>query len=120
MYVLKDASSLDESAVLERIPQNMPFAGIAQDFRIIDSGDCAVIVPHEQNRTLLDALREFGPSRSLLRRLGTDTVNLRRSEYQSLLDAGLLEEVGGNLAVLGRSDLYDSFTGLKTETELIF
>ncbi len=122
LYQLKDASSLDEADILGRIPQGMPFAGIAEDFRIIDSGDCSVAVPCPENNGLLGALRHTGPTRGLLRMLGPDTVSLRRRDYQAMLDAGHLEPIGENLSILADPDLYDADTGLKNaeESELIF
>ena len=119
LYTLKDDASLDKNNILGQI-NSMSMASIAQTFRIIDEESCSVIVPCDENAEDLEALRTSGPSRALLRRLGQDSVSLRRSVFGGLMDIGQLEPVGANLAILGNPSLYHSRTGLEADAELIY
>ncbi len=120
LYVLKDDAALDRGDFMKKMTQqNLPLKEIGETFRVIDEDQCTVLIPCDENRETIDELRRYGANRHLLRRLGQDSVNLRFSEYRSLNDAGFIVEIGTNIAILGKEDLYDPHVGLKTESELI-
>ncbi len=121
LYVLKDDAALDRGGIMKKMTLlSFPLKEIGESFKVIDEDQCAVLVPCPENREMIDELRRGGVNRHLLRKLGKDTVNLRRSDYLALRDAGCLEEIAGNLSVLVKADLYDPRVGLRTETDLIF
>ena len=121
LYVLKDTAALDRGEFMKKMTtQSFPLKEIGEKFRIIDEDQCTVLIPGEDNRAAMNELREHGVNRQLLRRLGIDSVNLRSPVYRSMNDAGCLEEIGANIAVLAKPDLYDPHTGLKTESDLIY
>ena len=121
LYVLKDDAALDRGEFMKKMTlQSFPLKEIGESFKVIDEDQCAVLVPCPENRGTIDELRHGGVNRHLLRKLGADTVNLRRSDYLALRDAGCLEEIADNLSVLANADLYDPRVGLKKEADLIF
>ena len=121
LYVLKDTAALDRGEFMKKMTtQSFPLKEIGEEFRIIDEDQCTVLIPQEENRAAVNELREHGATRQLLRQLGIDGVNLRRPVYRSMNDAGCLEEIGANIAVLAKPDLYDPHTGLETEADLIY
>ncbi|MBQ9501037.1 MAG: CRISPR-associated helicase Cas3' [Lentisphaeria bacterium] len=121
LYVLKDDTALDRGDFMKKMTlQSFPLKEIGESFKVIDEDQCAVLVPCPENRETIDELRRCGVNRRLLRKLGADTVSLRRSDYLALRGAGCLEEIAGNLSILAKADLYDPRVGLKTEADLIF
>ena len=121
LYGLKDDAALDRGEFMKKMTlQSFPLKEIGESFKVIDEDPCAVLVPCLENRETIDELRRGGVNRLLLRKLGADTVNLRRSDYLALRDAGCLEEIADNLSVLANADLYDPRVGLKKEADLIF
>ena len=121
LYGLKDDAALDRGDFMKKMTlQSFPLKEIGESFKVIDEDQCSVLIPCPENRETIDKLRRGGVNRHLLRKLGADTVNLRRSDYLALRDAGCLEEIADNLSILAKADLYDPRIGLKTEADLIF
>jgi hypothetical protein len=65
----------------------------------------------EEGESLIRQLKEYGPSRSLIRKLGQYAVNVYSKQFQELLRLGAIEKMGENSAVLCDLTLYQKETG---------
>ncbi len=112
-YTLKDNSSLDAKAILSEIDNGaMPFVSVAERFKVIESADFTVYIPLEGGAELVEKLKSFGISRSLMRKLGQYAVGVYPKHFNELVDTGAAERLTPNTAVLRDLSLYDVNTGL--------
>ena len=116
LYTLKGDSELDQLNIMKLMTANdLPMKKISEEFKVIDNNDCSIIIPNKDNNDILKELREFGVNRSLIRKLGIYSINIRYDIYDFLKKAGALELISDNLAILSRTDIYDEHIGLNTE-----
>jgi hypothetical protein len=81
---------------------------------MIDAPTDSILVPYGAGRSLAEKwneTRQFGAFRDW-RALQRHSVNVHRSTFASLLEAGALTMIGGELADLTNSSLYDKRLGL--------
>lgn len=116
LYTLKDASALDLKQIMQTITGGtMPFAQIANAFRIIESAEYTLYVPRdEQSRKLVEKLRRGEIDRSLMRTLGQYAVGVYPWHFRELDRTGAVERVpaADNAAILLDGNLYSDRTGL--------
>ncbi len=93
----------------------MPFESVAQKFHMIDDNTKTVYIPLEEGITIAEKLRSGFATREVYRRAGRYGVNVYGIHYRSLLDAGSIEPLDENSAVLLNMELYDEKTGLSLE-----
>lgn len=116
LYTLKGDSELDQLNIMKLMTANdLPMKKISEEFKVIDNNDCSIIIPDKDNDDILKELREFGVNRSLIRKLGIYSINIRYDIYEVLKKDGALELISDNLAILSRTDIYDEHIGLNTE-----
>ena len=112
------ASSLDQkdiNTLLTPEPREcgLYFRTAAARFRIIDdSNQKSIIVPYEENESLINILKSNGPERWLMRRLQRYTVNIFNHEFDALLKEGAIKEVQPNIYVLAAESFYSKTLGL--------
>lgn len=112
-YTLKDAAALDAKGILQEIEAAlMPFASIAERFKLIEGPDCLIYIPLEEGEALGEELKYTGLSRRLMRKLGQYAVGVFPQHFKALLDAGATERISENAAILRDLKLYDEHTGL--------
>lgn len=111
--------SLDKKEILKNIDsRELNFAGIADDFRIIEEEGHAVFIPQgEEACEILELLRAGVRSRQLLRRAGKYMVNLYDRQYRQLWGMGKLEELDLAVSVLSDLSVYEESVGLKIPME---
>lgn len=120
LYSLK-GDSLDKLNVIEAMEKgirglNFPFRTLAEQFHIIDSDTRAVLIPQEEEaEKLAEALRWGERNRALLRRAGQYSVNVYPPHFQALDQAGALERLEDDIAILRDLSLYNAQTGLTLE-----
>lgn len=102
---------LDMKNVLEAC-KTLAFKDVSERFRMIEAGQKTVYIPTPENGELLHALREGRYSRALLRKLALDGVSVYERDYLSLGEAGLLEQMGEEFAILANTAQYDGKKGL--------
>ena len=95
----------------------MPFATMAEKFRLIESPAVTVYVPLEENTALIDALRAGWTSRSLYRKLGPYGVTVYPNHLEALRAAGAMTATDSGDWVLTDPTLYDRSTGLSLDVE---
>lgn len=120
--------SLDQKGILQQLNQgvasglSIPFAKVAQEFRVIESPTRTVLIPNdsqdedpqraEEVYGLIAALRAGVRSKSVLRKAGLHAVSVYPDQFELLLGAGALEILDEELAVLRDEALYSNKTGL--------
>ena len=121
--------SLDQKGILQQLNQgvasglSIPFAKVAQEFRVIESPTRTVLIPNDsqdedQQRAkevcgLIAALRAGVRSKSVLRKAGLHAVSVYPDQFELLLGAGALEILDEELAVLRDEALYSDNIGLQ-------
>ncbi|MEA4966338.1 MAG: CRISPR-associated helicase Cas3' [Oscillospiraceae bacterium] len=112
-YTLKDNSELDAKGILEKIKSgSMPFASVANAFRIIEGSEFTVYIPLGKGAELVDQLKQYGISRGLMRKLGQYSVGVYPGHFANLIELGAAEKLTENAAVLRDMSLYHEKTGL--------
>lgn len=97
----------------------LPFAQVAEEFRLIENDTKSILVPlGKRAQRLSQRLQKKEYSRSLLRKAGRYMVNVYDQHFQELLAAGDIEVVADGLAILTNLDLYDTEgTGLSLKAD---
>jgi len=116
-YLEKGMDALDERQILRLCNQDMPFAQVAEQFRIIETSQRTVYIPTEKSEPLLDELEQRGPSRMLLRKLGPYAVGVYPQHFERLSSIGALRRLSDSAAVLADTSLYNRETGLALTPE---
>lgn len=112
-YTLKDESGLDSKGILENINSgSMPFASVADAFRIIESSEFTVYIPLGEGAQLAEELSKYGISRHLMRKLGQYSVGVYSRHFMKLIELGAAERLSENSAILRDLSLYRMETGL--------
>ena len=88
---------------------------IARDFHLIDTDTMTIYIPTEVNAGDIQLLKLGALSRGLMRRLGRSAVSVFRWDWQKLLDAGTIERITENTAILADMSAYDPDRGLMTD-----
>lgn len=97
---------------------SFPFAAIAKEFHLIEQDSLTVFIPKEKEAELIkERLCSGQASRSLMRAAGRYCVNIFEREYKTLYDAGALDPVFDDFAVLTDLGQYDEECGLILNTE---
>lgn len=118
-------ASLDKSRAYERLSTprqegsivSIPFKSVADDFRIIEEGSCAVIIPDAAVEEDIVALRSGMSDRSTLRRLMRYSVAVYEADIKNLRQLGAVSAIDQSTFVLLDSELYDIRTGLNVNAE---
>lgn len=129
----KDGTALDEKNILQLIDKDMAFETVAKSFRLIENTGYTVYipldwddltrtegneakygnpVPTESGADLTEKLRKNGPSRELLRKLGKYSVSVYERDYANMRDAGTIECISEDAAILLDITQYKEKIGL--------
>lgn len=95
----------------------MPFDSVAQGFHMIDNNTKTVYIPLEEGAAIAEKLKSGFATREVYRKAGRYGVNAYDIQYRRLLDAGNIEPLDENSAVLVNMELYDKNTGLSLDCE---
>jgi len=126
LYYFRGPEGTDTKKISERIQKGMPklaksaddcfqyeFRQIAGDFKIIDEDSYGIIIPYDDDaKKLIAQLTYTEYIGAVLRKLQRYTVNIYHREYMNLSEAGLLENISENTAVLLDIKSYSRYTGL--------
>lgn len=111
LYTLKDSRQLDEKEILH-YAEKLMFETVAKQFKMIDGADYTIYIPVGEGKTLIQQLREEGPSRMLLRKLGQYSVSVYHQYFDQLVQHGKLECISETAGILIDIGLYSRETGL--------
>lgn len=119
-YRSLSADKLDKCDVISAFENvnsgcSFPFRTIAERFHLIDDASKAVYVPIGEGESLIKRLRNGEKSRDLFRKLGQYSVSVYDRQFQLLSEAGKLEILSDDSAVLLDTTCYSQNTGLVLE-----
>lgn len=89
----------------------------AQEFRLIDDKTTSVIVNWGEAISLVEQLKNHGPSYTLISKLSQYSVNLRQHDFEQMRSAGIVEPVIEGLYLAGSSGQYNKDVGLLTDNQ---
>ena len=110
-FKLKDDRSLDEKEILDHV-RKLRFKSASEAFKLIEGADYTIYIPIGEGETLIQELRQRGPGRELLRKLGQYGVTVYRQYFSELCENGMIETIAPNAGVLLNPALYSRETGL--------
>lgn len=109
----------DKAAVIKTARENLlPFETIAGAFHLIDSETCSVYIPLAEGEEACRPLMEGKATREDYRRAGQYSVNVYPQHFRALWEAGDIQLLSENSAVLVNHALYDWETGLSTKADV--
>ena len=115
---LKGEDAQDAKCIMNMMKKpTLPFADIAHEFKLIDSGAVTVYIPTEESRSLIEQYRSGKIDRTLMRKMGRYGVTVYPNRLKALLDAGDVEDLGGEVYVLLNEDMYCEETGLSVKVD---
>lgn len=97
-------------------PTEMQFQEAAAQFHLIDDDTTSIFIQRDGGKALVEELKRSELSYPLLKKLSQYAVSVRKKDFQTLNDAGALEEVKG-IWVLSKESLYDDKVGLITDNQ---
>lgn len=95
------------------------FEEASQKFRLIADEGRNIIVNFGNADELIDRIKRFGPSRTLVRELGRLSVNVPEYLYKIYVKSGLVEEPVPGIIYIPLQSQYDGKIGLKTTNDYI-
>lgn len=115
---LKGQEAQDAKSIMTMMNKTtLPFADIAHEFKLIDSNAVTVYIPTEESRPLIEQYRSGLIDRTLMRKLGRYGVTVYPNHLKALLDAGDVEDLGGEVYALLNEEMYCEETGLSVKVE---
>jgi CRISPR-associated endonuclease/helicase Cas3 len=115
LLVLKGESVLDEKSIMKMISNDMAFASVAQKFKLIETNTITLYVPVGEGKKLINELLSSGPDKELMRELGLYSVSIYDNQYKKFDDAGYIQKISKNAAVLLNEKIYNCETGLQLD-----
>lgn len=95
----------------------LPFESAARDFRMIEQATKTVYIPLEEGEALCRALQSGFAARETYRKAGQYSVSIYDRHYQALMDAGDIQPLDSDSAVLTNPGLYDPEKGLSLQAD---
>lgn len=115
---LKGKKGLDSKEILEKMGSNaLPFEAVSNEFRLIENDTYTVYIPWNDGASLVEELKGGARSKSLFRKLSGYSVQIYPQPYKELVDAGDIQVLEGDFAVLTNMSLYSTETGLSLHAE---
>lgn len=113
-YYEMGSRAIDPNMIVDKM-QDFCFKQVEQDFEMIPDSGYTIYIPDAENINDIEMLVKGETDRELMRRLGSDSVSINRSDYDMLANEYAIEPVGHlhNTAILIRENAYDARFGLK-------
>ena len=98
-------------------PKDIMFETAAKEFRLIEDGSIPLIVVWKNSLSLVEQLKQQGPSYTLMKQLSKYSVNVYQSDFKALCQAGAIKEVIEGIFVVDQKAQYDGQLGLLIENQ---
>lgn len=96
----------------------LPFTQVASEFKLIDTQTKAILIPKEEDAaSIAEAFRQGRFTRALFRKAGQYMVNVYPQHFQALQEAGDIELISDEVAVLINETLYEEGVGLSLQAD---
>lgn len=110
--------NMDKSQMLKTLrEQLLSFRTVSEAFHLIDEDTCTIYIPLGEGEVVCRPLLEGRANRENYRRAGQFCVNVYREHYRALLDAGDIQPLSEDSAVLVNLRLYDPNMGLSLKSD---
>lgn len=110
--------NMDKSNTVKHLQEMLlPFKTVAEGFHLIDQETNTVYIPLGAGEELCRPIQEKTGSREDYRRAGQYSVGIYREHFLKLWQAGDIQQLSENSAVLTNLSLYDPETGLSTQAD---
>lgn len=93
-------------------PNELCFEKASSEFKLIEDEGVNVIVNWENSMELVQQLKDYGCTYSLIKQLAPYTVGIHKSDFNTLVRYGVLEEVLEGIYVLYDRAQYNPTTGI--------
>ena len=118
LFDLKGPEAQDMQRILPTIRSEFfPFRTIADRFHLIDSPTRTIYVPYQDGATWIEMLRSGERSKDLYRQLGRYGVSVYEQHFAALQQAGDIEMLDDDTAVLCNPSCYSEQTGLSLDAD---
>ena len=105
--------NIDKSGTVKTLrEQLLPFETVSKGFHLIDQETFTVYIPLGEGEAACSPLLEGRASREDCRRAGQYSVSIYEKHFRDLLNAGDIQALSGDSAVLTNLSLYDPEMGL--------
>lgn len=108
----------DIAAMLNK-PGQICFETAAKEFQLIDDNSVDVIVNYDNSPELVDQLRRFGASYSLMKKLARFSVSVSRYNLNQLLNEHIVAEILPGIYYADNPAQYDPLCGLLPDNQLL-
>lgn len=110
--------NMDKSNVIKTARENLlPMETVAKNFHLIDQETFTVYIPLMDGETVCRPLLNGHATREDYRLAGQYAVNVYQQHFQSLLEAGDIQLLSENSAILLNLSLYNPEMGLSTKAD---
>lgn len=100
-------------------PSELLFETAAKEFHLIEDNTISVFVNWRDSMELIRKLQRFGPSYPLMKALSQYSVNIRQKSFNTLKEAGAIEEPCEGIFVITDPSYYDDRLGLVPDNHWI-
>ena len=98
-------------------PKDIMFETAAKEFRLIEDGSIPLIVVWKDSLSLVEQLKQQGPSYTLMKQLAKYSVNVYQSDFKALCQTGAVKEIIEGVFVVDQKAQYDEQLGLLIENQ---
>ena len=110
--------NIDKSGTVKTLrEQLLPFETVSKGFHLIDQETFTVYIPLGEGEAACSPLLEGRASREDCRRAGQYSVSIYEKHFRDLLNAGDIQALSGDSAVLTNLSLYDPEMGLSLTSD---
>lgn len=110
--------NMDKSETIRTLQENpLPFATVAKGFHLIDQETFTVYIPFGEGEQILRPLGEGRADRADYRRAGQYGVSIYEQHFRELYNAGDIELLSQESAILINPELYDPEKGLSLKSD---
>ena len=93
----------------------LSFATAAKEFKLIDDTGKSVIICWKDSMDLVRRLLQNGPSYLLMKNLSKYSVNVNKTDFDTLIKSGIVTEPMEGIYVAEHKEQYDEHIGLRTD-----
>lgn len=120
LFAFNDGN-IDKSTITSLMGGNLrfdeiPFRTYAENFKFIKNQVIGIVIPHDENKDLIEQLR-YGKL-SVKRKLQQYSASVHIWELEEMIKEGIIEQLDCGVCILANTDYYKSDVGLTLENDV--
>ena len=120
LFAFNDGN-IDKSTITSLMGENLkfdeiPFRTYAVNFKFIKNQVIGIVIPHDENKDLIEQLR-YGKL-SVKRKLQQYSASVHIWELEEMIKEGIIEQLDCGVCILANTDYYKSDVGLTWENDV--